>query len=102
MIDEGLHLIRQFWDIGIAYRDIASREPAGAARHLQLVDVSGLEVRPTPWRQAVDLANMMLTRAAERPRPWYERATAIFTPDEIAEAFACAVGMAVPTEPPVG
>ena len=28
----------------------------------------------------------------------YQRATAFFTPDEIAEAFACAEGMAIPTE----
>ena len=67
--------------------------------HLQLVDVSGLEIRPSSWRQAVDLANMLLTLAlrtdADRV---YARATAFFTPDEIAEAFASDVGLAVPTE----
>ena len=48
-----------------------------------------LEVRPSPWRQAVDLANMMLVMALRtRRRPVYERALAYFTPDEIAEAFA--------------
>lgn len=99
VIDEGLHLIRQFWDIGIAHRDIKPANLLVQRGHLQLVDVSGLEVRPTPWRQAVDLANMMLTLGLQTdPDRVYERATAIFAPDEIAEAFACAVGMAVPTE----
>jgi hypothetical protein len=67
--------------------------------HLQLVDVSGIEVRPTPWREAVDLANMMLTLALQSDADRvYQRALAFFTPDEIAEAFACAVGLAIPTQ----
>ena len=57
------------------------------------------QVRPSPWRQAVDLANMMLVLAvrtdAERV---YQRALAYFTPDEIAEAFAAARGIASPTQ----
>ena len=56
-------------------------------------------MRPSPWRQAVDLANMMLVLAvrtdAERV---YERALPYFTPDEIAEAFAAARGIASPTQ----
>ena len=99
VIDEGLQLIRTFWDIGVAHRDIKPANLLVQRGRLQLVDVSGLEVRPTPWRQAVDLANMMLTLALQTdPDRVYERATGVFTPDEIAEAFACAVGMAVPTE----
>jgi hypothetical protein len=66
---------------------------------LQVIDVSGLEVRPSPWRQAVDLANMMLVLALRSdPDRVYERALAFFTPEEIAEAFAAARGMAIPTE----
>ncbi len=57
------------------------------------------QVRPSPWRQAVDLANMMLVLAvrtdAERV---YERALQFFTPDEIAEAFAATRGVASPTQ----
>lgn len=99
IIDEGLRLVRQFWDIGVAHRDIKPANLLVQRGHLQLVDVSGLEVRPTPWRQAVDLANMILTLALQSdPDRVYERATAIFTPEEIAEGFACAVGMAIPTE----
>jgi membrane-associated phospholipid phosphatase len=99
IIDEGLGLIRRFWDIGVAHRDVKPANLLVQRGHLQLVDVSGLECRPTPWRQAVDLANMMLTLALQDdPDHVFERAVVVFTPDEIAEAFACAVGMAVPTE----
>jgi hypothetical protein len=64
-----------------------------------LVDVSALEVRPSPWRQAVDLSNMLLTLALRSdPERVYARATRVFTPDEIAEAFASAVGLTIPTE----
>lgn len=99
VIDEGLGLIRQFWDIGVAHRDIKPANLLVQRGRLQLVDVSGLEVRPSPWRQAVDLANMMLTLALQTdPDRVYERATRSFTRDEIAEAFASAEGMAVPTE----
>ena len=65
----------------------------------QLIDVAFAQVRPSPWRQAVDLANMMLVLAvrtdAERV---YERALQFFTPDEIGEAFAAARGVASPTQ----
>jgi tRNA A-37 threonylcarbamoyl transferase component Bud32 len=98
-IDEGLQLVRTLWDIGAAHRDVKPANMLIKDGHLQLVDVSGLEIRPSSWRQAVDLANMMLTLAlrtdADRV---YARATAFFKPDEIAEAFASDVGLAVPTE----
>src|SRR5204862_2777292 len=99
VIDEGLQLVRTFWDIGVSHRDIKPANLLVREGHLQLVDVSGLEVRPSPWRQAVDLANIMLTLAlrtdADRV---YDRATTIFAPEEIGEGFACAVGLAIPTE----
>ena len=99
VIDEGLHLVRRFWDVGVAHRDVKPANLLVRGGHLQLVDVSGLEIRPSPWRQAVDLANMMLTLALQSdPDLVYERALLVFAPDEIAEAFACAVGMAVPTQ----
>ena len=52
--------------LGLAHRDIKPANLLVNDGHLQLVDVSGLEIRPTPWRQAVDLANMMLTLALRR------------------------------------
>jgi tRNA A-37 threonylcarbamoyl transferase component Bud32 len=99
VIDDGLELVRHLWHSGLAHRDLKPANLLVVGGRLQLVDVSALEVRPSPWRQAVDLANMMLCLAlrtdADRV---YARATAMFTPDEIAEGFASAVGMAIPTE----
>jgi hypothetical protein len=99
VIDEGLALIRQLWDAGIAHRDIKPANLLVIDGHLRLIDVAFVQVRPSPWREAVDLANMMLVLAvrtdAERV---YRRALAYFTPDEIAEAFAAARGIASPTQ----
>jgi hypothetical protein len=64
-----------------------------------LIDVAFVEARPTPWRQAVDLANMMLCLAlrsdAERV---YQRALRQFRVDEISEGFAAARGLALPSQ----
>jgi membrane-associated phospholipid phosphatase/tRNA A-37 threonylcarbamoyl transferase component Bud32 len=99
IIAEGMQLIRTLWDAGLAHRDIKPANLLVVDGHLQLIDVSGLEVRPTPWRQAVDLANMMLVMALRTdPERVYEIAQRFFTPDDIGEAFAAARGMAIPTE----
>jgi hypothetical protein len=99
VIDEGLAMVRTFWNIGVAHRDIKPANLLVQDGHLQLVDVSGLEVRPSPWRQAVDLSNMLLVLALRTdPERVYTRATTVFTPDEIAEACASAVGLTIPTE----
>jgi len=99
VIDEGLAMVRTFWDIGVAHRDIKPANLLVREGHLQLVDVSGLEVRPSPWRQAVDLSNMLLVLALRTdPERVYARATKVFTPGEIAEACASAVGLTIPTE----
>jgi hypothetical protein len=64
-----------------------------------LVDVAFAEVRPSPWRQAVDLANMMLVLAlSSDPDLVYERARRVFSDDELAEAFAAARGVTLPTQ----
>jgi hypothetical protein len=64
-----------------------------------LIDVAFVEARPSPWRQAVDLANMMLCLAlrcgAERV---YRRALRYFTVEEITEGFAAARGLALPSQ----
>src|SRR5204862_385826 len=99
VIDEGLELVRRLWDAGLAHRDVKPANLLVQQGHLQLVDVSALEVRPSPWRQAVDLANMMLTLAlrTDPDRVW-NRALRWFTPEEMAEGFAALHGLAVPTE----
>jgi membrane-associated phospholipid phosphatase len=99
IIDEGLAMVRKLWDEGLAARDIKPSNLLVQDGHLKYIDVFFLEVRPTPWRQAVDLANMMLTLALRTDAETvYERALASFSPDEIAEAFAAIQGLAVPTE----
>jgi hypothetical protein len=61
--------------------------------------VAFVQVRPSPWRQAVDLGNMMLVLACRTdPERVYQRALAYFTPDELAEAFAATRGVASPTQ----
>ena len=45
VIDEGLVMVRTFWDIGVAHRDIKPANLLVRDGHLQLVDVSALEVR---------------------------------------------------------
>ena len=99
VIDGGLQLVRRLWDSGLAHRDIKPANLLVVNGKLQVIDVSGLEIRPTPWREAVDLANMMLVLAVRSDSDRvYQRALAYFTPDEIGEAFASAQGMAIPTE----
>ena len=77
----GLRLVRPLWDAGLAHRDIKPSNLLVQDGRLSLIDVAFGEVRPSPWRQAVDLANMMLVLAlrsdAERV---YERAPLYFTP----------------------
>jgi hypothetical protein len=99
VIDDGVALVRRLWDEGLSHRDVKPANLLVVDGHMQVIDVSGLEIRPTSWRQAIDLANMLLVLAlrtdAERV---YRRALRSFTEDEIAEAFASAQGMAIPTE----
>jgi membrane-associated phospholipid phosphatase/tRNA A-37 threonylcarbamoyl transferase component Bud32 len=99
VIDQGLGLVRQLWDAGLAHRDIKPANLMVKDGRLVLIDVAFMQVRPSPWRQAVDLANMMLVLAvrtdAERV---YQRALRLFTADEVAEAFAAARGIASPTQ----
>jgi hypothetical protein len=99
VIDEGVAMVRTFWDIGVAHRDVKPANLLVRDGHLQLVDVSALEIRPSPWRQAIDLANMLLTLALQTdPDRVYARATEVFTPDEIAEGLAASRGLTIPSE----
>jgi hypothetical protein len=57
------------------------------------------QVNPSPWRQAVDLANMLLCLALRSsPELVYQRALQQFTVGEISEAFAAARGLALPSQ----
>ena len=99
VIDQGLQLIRTMWDAGIAHRDIKPGNLMVRSGELLLIDVAFVQVRPSPWRQAVDLGNMMLVLAVRTgPQRVYRRALAYFTEAELAEAFAATRGVASPTQ----
>jgi tRNA A-37 threonylcarbamoyl transferase component Bud32/membrane-associated phospholipid phosphatase len=99
IIDDGLGIIRKLWDAGLAHRDIKPANLLVKDDQVLLIDVAFVQVRPSPWRQAVDLANMMLCLAlrsdAERV---YRRALRQFSVEEISEGFAAARGLALPSQ----
>ena len=65
VIDSGLSVIRKLWDAGLAHRDVKPANLLVRDGKVLLIDVAFAESRPSPWRQAVDLANMMLCLACE-------------------------------------
>jgi tRNA A-37 threonylcarbamoyl transferase component Bud32/membrane-associated phospholipid phosphatase len=99
IIDQGLGIIRKLWDAGLAHRDV---KPANLlVRHgrMVLIDVAFVQAHPSPWRQAVDLANMMLCLALRSdPRLVYQRALRQFSVEEITEAFAATRGLTMPSQ----
>jgi tRNA A-37 threonylcarbamoyl transferase component Bud32/membrane-associated phospholipid phosphatase len=99
VIDDGLGIIRKLWEAGLAHRDIKPANLLVRDHHLLLIDVAFIELRPTPWRQAVDLANMMLCLALRSsPELVYARARRQFSVEEITEGFAAARGLALPSQ----
>jgi tRNA A-37 threonylcarbamoyl transferase component Bud32 len=99
IIDDGLSIIRRLWDAGLAHRDVKPANLLVRDGHLLLIDVAFVETRPSPWRQAVDLANMMLCLALRSsPQLVYQRALRQFSVQEITEAFAAARGLALPSQ----
>jgi len=99
VIDDGLGIIRKLWDAGLAHRDIKPANLLVRDGRMQLIDVAFVQARPSPWRQAVDLANMMLCLALRSdPEPVYERALRQFSVEEITEGFAAARGLAMPSQ----
>ncbi|MFL5766320.1 MAG: RIO1 family regulatory kinase/ATPase [Actinomycetota bacterium] len=99
VIDDGLLLIRHLWDAGLAHRDVKPANFMVRDDHVLMIDVFFVQVRPSPWRQAVDLANMMLTLAVgSDAETVYRHALRYFSEDEIAEAFAATRGVASPTQ----
>jgi tRNA A-37 threonylcarbamoyl transferase component Bud32 len=99
IIDQGLAIIRRLWDANLAHRDIKPANLLVRDNRLYLIDVFFAEIQPSPWRQAVDLANMLLCLALRSsPRQVYERALRQFSVAEITEAFAAARGLALPSQ----
>jgi len=99
VIDQGLAAVRRMWDVGIAHRDIKPANLLVCRGTLFLIDSAFAEVRPSPWREAVDLANMMLVLALRTDaQRVYDRALLQFSQEEIAEAFAATHGLTMPTQ----
>jgi len=99
IIDDGLRIIRQLWDAGLAHRDIKPANLLVRDGKVHLIDVFFAEVQPSPWRQAVDLANMMLVLALRSDAAQvYRRARLQFSDQEITEAFAATRGITMPSQ----
>ena len=78
IIDQGLAIIRKLWDANLAHRDIKPANLLVRDGKLYLIDVFFAEIHPSPWRQAVDLANMLLCLALRSsPQQVYQRASAV-------------------------
>ncbi len=99
IIDQGLAIVRKLWEANLAHRDIKPANLLVRDGKLYLIDVFFAEIHPSPWRQAVDLANMLLCLALRSsPQRVYEHALRHFSVGEISEAFAAARGLALPSQ----
>jgi membrane-associated phospholipid phosphatase/tRNA A-37 threonylcarbamoyl transferase component Bud32 len=99
IIDEGLGIVRRLWHADLAHRDIKPANLLVQDGHVRLIDTFLTEVHSSPWRQAIDLANMMLVLAlGASPERVYQRALHQFTVNDIAEAFAVRQGRAMPSQ----
>jgi membrane-associated phospholipid phosphatase len=99
IIDDALSVIRMMWDAGLAHRDIKPANVMIREGRVVLIDVAFGTVRPTAWRQAVDLANMMVILALRTDSTTvYSRALLQFAPEDIAEAFAATHSVTLPSQ----
>jgi tRNA A-37 threonylcarbamoyl transferase component Bud32 len=99
IIDQGLAIVRKLWDANLAHRDLKPANLLVRDGRLYLIDVFFAQIHPSPWRQAVDLANMLLCLALRSsPQQVYQRARRRFSVGEISEAFAAARGLALPSQ----
>jgi tRNA A-37 threonylcarbamoyl transferase component Bud32 len=99
LIDQGLGIVRRLWEAGLAHRDIKPANLMVRDGRLYLIDTAFGELRPSPWRQAVDLGNMMLVLALRTsPEQVCARALQQFSVAEITEAFAATRGLTMPSQ----
>jgi tRNA A-37 threonylcarbamoyl transferase component Bud32/membrane-associated phospholipid phosphatase len=99
VIDDGLGIIRRLWDAGLAHRDIKPANLLVRDGRMVLIDVAFVQAHPSPWRQAVDLANMMLCLALRSsPELVYQRALRQFSVEEVTEGFAATRGLTMPSQ----
>ena len=99
VIDDALATIRRMWEVGVAHRDVKPANILVRDGKIFMIDPAFAEIRPSPWRQAVDLANMMVVLALQTDADRvYQRALAFFSPQEIAEAFAATRSLTMPSQ----
>jgi tRNA A-37 threonylcarbamoyl transferase component Bud32 len=99
IVEDALRQVRLLWQAGAAHRDIKPSNVLAQGNRVVLIDVSFGELRPSRWRQAVDLANMMLTLSlVAGPQRVLARAERFFDRDELAEAFAATSSLTVPRQ----
>jgi len=99
VMDQALIVVRRLWDAGMAHRDIKPANVMVADGKVVLIDPAFATIRPSAWRQAVDLGNMMIILALRRsPEEVYEHALKFFSPDDIAEAFAATRSITIPSQ----
>lgn len=94
-----LGVVRRMWVCGVAHRDIKPSNLMVIGDKVHLIDVAFTTIRPSPWRQAVDLANMLLILSLRMPpEQVYEIAQRHFNPTDMAEAFAATRGVTIPAQ----
>ncbi len=99
VVDAALGAVRSMWDAGLAHRDIKPGNLLVRGEEVFVIDAAFGETRPSAWREAVDLANMMLTLSLRTtPDRVYEAAIEYFSEAEIAEALAATRGVTIPSE----
>jgi tRNA A-37 threonylcarbamoyl transferase component Bud32/membrane-associated phospholipid phosphatase len=99
IIDESIVIVKKLWDAGLAHRDIKPANVMVSEGRVVLIDPAFATIRPSPWRQAVDLANMMIILALRSsPEKVYERTLKYFSPDDVAEAFAAMRSVTIPSQ----
>jgi tRNA A-37 threonylcarbamoyl transferase component Bud32 len=99
LIHRALGAVCRLWEAGLAHRDIKPSNIMVRDGDVLLIDLAFAQIRPSPWRQAVDLANMMLVLALRAdPQRVYARALLQFSPDNIAEAFAATQSVTIPAQ----
>jgi tRNA A-37 threonylcarbamoyl transferase component Bud32/membrane-associated phospholipid phosphatase len=99
IIDDALSIVKKLWDAGLAHRDIKPANVMVSGGRVILIDPAFATIRPSPWRQAVDLANMMIILALRSsPELVYQRSLRFFSPDDVAEAFATMRSVTIPSQ----
>lgn len=97
IVDQGLLIVRDMWEVGLAHRDIKPANLLVVDGEVKIIDVAFGTVRPSPWREAIDLANMVLALHRD-PQDVYTRALREFSAHDIAEAFAATRGITMPSQ----